>query len=324
MRFYSLVVLFFGYMKGGENMIEINISEINFNQLSEEWLQFKKNQIKESTYLNYKFIIKSKFTEEFGKKSIEELLHYNFNLYISDLIERLESKTVKDIISILKSILKYAETKYDVNFKLNLVSSPSIYKKDIEIFTERERKRIEGICMKSNELKDLGILISLYAGLRIGEVCALKWKDINFESKCINVTHTLQRVYVSKKDTKIIYTTPKTRKSIRKIPLSKVLYAKLKDISKQYEKNAFVLTGDTDKWVEPLGYRYTYKLILKQSRVKYKKFHTLRHTFATRCVKVGMDTKSLSEILGHSNVNITLNIYVHSSFEIKNKYINKL
>lgn len=301
-----------------------DISKIKFNQVIEEWLQFKKNQIKESTYLNYKFIINSKFKDEFGDKTIEQLLKYNFNEYIANLREDLANKTVKDITSILKSILKYTELKYDVNFKLSLVSSPSIYKQNIEIFKERERKRIEGYCLRSNELRDLGILISLYAGLRIGEVCALKWKDIDFDTKCIDVTHTLQRVYVSKKETKIIYTTPKTQKSIRRIPLAKVLYAKLKEMSKDYPKDAFVLTGSSDRWIEPLGYRYTYKSILQHSRVKYKKYHTLRHTFATRCVKVGMDTKSLSEILGHANVTITLNIYVHSSFETKNKYINKL
>lgn len=301
-----------------------SINIISFSQVATEWLLFKKAKIKESTYLNYKFIIESKFIKQFGKKTLEELLEYNFNSYIEMLMETLSNKTVKDIVSTLKGILRYAEMKYDINFKLNLVSSPSIYKKEIEIFSEKERKRMEKYCFKSKESKYLGILISLYTGLRIGEICALKWEDIDFENKLINVTHTLQRVYVDKSDTKVIYTTPKTKKSIRKIPLSKVLYEKLKEISNEYPKEAFVLTGKKDKWVEPLGYRYTYKLILKQARVKYKKYHTLRHTFATRCIKVGMDMKSLSEILGHANVTITLNIYVHSSLETKNKFINKL
>lgn len=186
------------------------------------------------------------------------------------------------------------------------------------------RKKIEDYCIKSEDLRDLGILLSLYAGLRIGEVCALKWENIDFENKLIDVTHTLQRVYVGKRDTKVIYTTPKTPKSIRKIPLSKLLYNRLKEVSKKYSKEAFVLTGEKEKWIEPIGFRYTYRLTLKQSKVNYKKYHTLRHTFATRCIKVGMDIKSLSEVLGHANVTITLNIYVHSSFETKNKYINRL
>lgn len=175
-----------------------SINSINFNQLATEWLQFKKTKIKESTYLNYKFTIDNKFIKEFGKKTVKELLEYNFNSYIEMLMKTLSNKTVKDIVSTLKGILRYAEMKYDVNFKLNLVSSPSIYKKDIEIFSEKERKKLERYCFRSNDIKALGLLMSLYSGLRIGEVCALKWKDIDFENKLIYVTHTLQRVYVSK------------------------------------------------------------------------------------------------------------------------------
>lgn len=300
-----------------------SINQMKFKEIATEWLLFKKTKIKESTYLNYKYIVENRFSE-LREKTLEELKHYNFNTFIEKLMATLSNKTVKDVVSVLKGILRYSEMKYDVNLKLGLISSPSIYKKEIEIFNDKERKKIEDHCIKSEDLRDLGILLSLYAGLRIGEVCALKWENIDFENKLIDVTHTLQRVYVGRRDTKVIYTTPKTPKSIRKIPLSKLLYNRLKEVSKKYPKEAFVLTGEKNKWIEPLGFRYTYRLILKQSKVNYKKYHTLRHTFATRCIKVGMDIKSLSEVLGHANVTITLNIYVHSSFETKNKYINRL
>ena len=138
-----------------------SINKINFNQLATEWLLFKKTKIKESTYLNYKFIIDNRFIIKFGKKTLKELLQYNFNSYIEMLTKTLSSKTVKDTVSVLKGILKYAERKYDINFKLILVSSPSIYKKDIEIFSERERRRIERYCFKSNDIKALGLLMSL-------------------------------------------------------------------------------------------------------------------------------------------------------------------
>ena len=164
----------------------------------------------------------------------------------------------------------------------------------------------------------------MYTGLRIGEVCALKWKDIDFNNKILSVTHTLQRVYAGKRNTKVIYTTPKTQKSLRKIPINNNLYEILKRYSKKYSKEAFVITGDTKRYLEPIAYRYTYRTILKIAKVSYKKYHTLRHTFATRCINVGMDIKSLSEILGHANVTITLNTYVHSSMQTKNKYINRL
>ena len=305
-------------------MTKTALEKVTFENLSNDWLEYKKPTIKESSYLNYKFTISNKFMDEFGDMNVNCLLAYNFNSLVTELMESLSPKTVKDIMTVLKSILKYGEIKYDVNFKTSLISTPNPSGKEVEVFTEKDRKKLENYCIESNELKDIGVMISLYTGLRIGEVCALKWKNLDFENKCIKVTHTLQRVYEGKNKTKVLYDKPKTKKSIRTIPMAKVLYDKLKPLSKQFSKDAFVLTGDEEKYIEPLGYRYTYKKILDDCGIEYKKYHILRHTFATRCIAVGMDIKSLSEILGHANVSITLNIYVHSSFETKNKFINKL
>jgi len=300
------------------------LRKIKFKSLIEEWLQYKKTTIKESSYLNYKFIIETNIKKKMGEKNLEELLQYNFNSFVEQLMEKLSSKTVKDIMTVLKAILKYAEIKYDINFKISLISTPAQITNEVEVFNDRDRKKMEKYCIESKEIRDLGVLISLYTGLRIGEVCALKWSDIDFEKKYIKVNHTLQRVYVNKRETKVLYDRPKTKKSIRKIPLAKVLYEKLKEISKNYDNEAFVLTGSSKRYYEPLGYRYIYRKILEKCDIEYKRYHQLRHTFATRCIKVGMDVKSLSEVLGHANVSITLNIYVHSSFETKNKFINKL
>ena len=300
------------------------LRKIKFKFIIEEWLQYKKTTIKESSYFNYKFIIEANIKKEMGEKNLEELLQYNFNSFVEQLMEKLSSKTVKDIMTVLKAILKYAEIKYDINFKISLISTPAQITKEVEVFNDRDRKKMEKYCIESKEIRDLGVLISLYTGLRIGEVCALKWSDIDFEKKYIKVNHTLQRVYVNKRETKVLYDRPKTKKSIRKIPMAKVLYEKLKEISKNYDNEAFVLTGSTKRYYEPLGYRYIYRKILEKCDIEYKRYHQLRHTFATRCIKVGMDVKSLSEVLGHANVSITLNIYVHSSFETKNKFINKL
>ena len=281
------------------------LKKIKFKSLIEEWLQYKKTTIKESSYLNYKFIIETNIKKEMGEKNLEELLQYNFNLFVEQLMEKLSSKTVKDIMTVLKAILKYAEIKYDINFKISLISTPAQITNEVEVFNDKDRKKMEKYCIQSKERRDLGVLISLYTGLRIGEVCALKWSDIDFEKKYIKVNHTLQRVYVNKRETK-------------------VLYEKLKEIAKNSDNEAFVLTGSTKRYYEPLGYRYIYRRILEKCDIEYKRYHQLRHTFATRCIKVGMDVKSLSEVLGHANVSITLNIYVHSSFETKNKFINKL
>lgn len=299
-------------------------NSILFEQICEEWLSYKKPRIKESTYSNYKFTIDRFLKVKFDGKTLGFFTSYNFNQYIEQLQEKLANKTTRKIGVILKSILRYAERKYDFDFKLDLITLPLIDPKEISIFNEKERLKLEKHLSKSQDIKELGIYISLYAGLRIGEACALKWSDIDFENKLINITHTLQRVYVDKDDTKVVITNPKTKQSLRKIPIARDLLTKLKEMKKYYENDDYILTGRSDRFVEPIGYRYTYKKVLRECRLQYKNYHCLRHTFATRCIRVGMDVKSLSEILGHSNISVTLSIYVHSSYEIKKKFIDKL
>lgn len=299
-------------------------NSILFEQICEEWLSYKKPRIKESTYSNYKFTIDRFLKVKFKGKTLEFFTNYNFNQYIEQLQERLANKTTRKIGVILKSILRYAERKYDFDFKLDLITLPLIDPKEISIFNEKERLKLEKYLSKSQDIKELGIYISLYVGLRIGEVCALKWSDIDFENKLINITHTLQRVYVDKDDTKVVITNPKTKQSLRKIPIARDLLTKLKEMKKYYENDDYILTGKSDRFVETIGYRYTYKKVLRECRLQYKNYHCLRHTFATRCIRVGRDVKSLSEILGHSNISVTLSIYVHSSYEIKKKFIDKL
>ena len=301
-----------------------DVEYLKFGDVVKEWMLVKKNQVKESVFCNYEQKIKYYFKDFFFDKPIIFFRNYDFNGYINSLRKRLSDKTIKDIVSLLKQIFKYIEVKYDINFKLSLIKSPTVYQRKIDVFTEREKNRIKAYCLKSTQEKDVGVLIALFSGIRIGELCGLKWEDIDFENKSINIKRTIQRIYELEKGTKVVETLPKTATSLRIIPLSNILYAKLKPLSNKHNKEEYILSGKNHKIVEPQAYRYTYKNILKKSRVRIKKFHTLRHTFATNCIKVGMDPKSLSEILGHSNVDITLNLYVHPSFETKKKFIDKL
>lgn len=304
--------------------MEEEIDNVTFAKMAEEWLQFKKTQIKESTYLNYNYIVNKRLVPQIGKLNIKQIQLYNFNGLIGILMERLSNKTVRDAIVVLKGILKFSEIKYDKDFKLELIATPKIAKKEVQIFKESETRKIKDYCLKNKNPRTIGILICTYTGLRIGELCALKWEDFNVEKRTIDVTHTMQRVYKGKKDTAVIYTTPKTQKSIRRIPISHTLWGMLKKEINSFDKEAYVLTGEREKYMEPMCLRNYYKQLLKNCDISYRKFHCLRHTFATKCIKVGMDVKSLSEILGHSNVSITLNIYVHSSIETKEYYIDKL
>ena len=150
-------------------------------------------------------------------------------------------------------------------------------------------------------------------------------KNIDLEKNELHIRHTLQRIYdKDQKKTKIIIDKPKTRNSVRNIPISNKLHEILKELRKEYKDDDYFLTGDTEKYIEPRSYQYIFKDILRKSKIKKYKFHILRHTFATECIEVGMDVKSLSEILGHASVEITLNKYVHSSYKTKKKYLEKL
>ena len=303
---------------------EIIIQRITFNQVTKEWLMYIKTKVKESTYLHYKNIVESKFSKSFGNLSLKELQNIDFNVYINRLSKKISPRSIRITLIVLKEILKYAELKYDVSFKLELISLPRIPKKKIEIFDKEEKIKLLNYCLNDNNSKTLGILICLYTGLRIGEICALKWKDIDLDNSLIWVNHTLQRVYLGKNNTKVILTDPKTDSSNRGVPIALNLSRKLKEEYKLHDKEEYVISCKYKKIIEPANFRYYYKKTLQNCKVEYKTFHTLRHTFASNCINVGMDIKSLSEILGHANVATTLNIYVHTSIDQKQEYLNRL
>lgn len=164
----------------------------------------------------------------------------------------------------------------------------------------------------------------LWLGIRVGEVCGLTWNDIDFAKGQIHIRRIVERVKLENGKSKAVILDPKTKRSARPIPMSKELEQKLKSMSKKFDKNAYVITGVVGKFTEPTNYESLYKRKLKKLNVKYKKFHCLRHTFATKCVEVGMPIKELSVILGHANISTTLDTYVHPNLESSIKYLNQL
>ena len=218
--------------------------KIKFKRGCEEWLHLKKNSVKESTYLNYKFKIEKHLIPDLGDKTFEEIMNIDMNEY---LIKKKKEYKNKDIIIILKSILRFIKRKYKIEYDLDFNGGPKDYANEIEVFNEKERQNLQRYYLKNNLYRDMGVLISLYSGLRIGEVCGLKWEDIDFENKLIEIKRTVQRVYFGRKQTKVIVTVPKTRNSLRKIPISKVLLKKLVPISKNYSPQAYILTRKNRK-----------------------------------------------------------------------------
>ena len=299
---------------------------ISFKTETNDWLLFKKNSIKSSTYYRYKYLIDRYILSFFKNKNIYFFLDYDFNIYIDHLSAIIATKTLKDILSIFKSILKYIERKYNIDYKLDLISSPKHEQNEIKILKDDERKKLERYCLESNSLKNIGIVMCLNTGLRLGEICALTWDNIDFDENCFIINKTIQRIYKGKNNTSILLDTPKTKKSIRKIPIPRKILSTLKTLKKanNYRGDEFFLTGNKDKYVEPRTYQRLFKRCLRICNIHDYNFHILRHTFATNCIKIGMDAKSLSELLGHSDVNITLNKYVHSSYNIQKKFLDKL
>lgn len=298
------------------------------------WLQSVRINVKESTYMRYKQMITTHISTELGKYPINKISSQLIEKFVEDKLTKgrldgkggLSPKTVTDIVTIIKSSMEYASYN-GLSATCNL-SKLTVKKKDKEmrVLSTEEQKKLTTVLLSEMDLYKLGVLISLYTGIRIGELCALRWENLNLNCKTLRVRETMQRIQCPEvtetAKTKIVITEPKSKCSVRDIPLPDFLI----EIIQQFQSvpKAYVLTGDKNKYIEPRTMQNRFQKYVEQSEIDSANYHSLRHTFATRCVEVGFEIKSLSEILGHANVNITLNRYVHSSFELKSNNMNKL
>lgn len=287
------------------------------------WLKSKEN-IKIQSYQKYESLILIYIVPFFKEKLISKLTNNDIDLFLKSIQEKISVSMQKTIIYIIKATLNYAyKNKWcnhieyiNINFKKE--------NKLIYTLTIEEQKRLEESLRKGVNIRKCCLLLCLYTGLRIGEVCGLKWEDINFEGKTMQIKRTIQRIksnnnYDNK--TVLIASTPKSSTSNRIVPIPDFLI----DLLKRFQKNNdFYLLSNSDKLYDPRLLEFFYKRILEKSNINYKKFHTLRHTFATRAIESKMDVKTLSEILGHSSIDITLKLYVHPSLELKKCSIEKL
>lgn len=285
------------------------------------WLNFVKIKNKKSTYSNYQYIVSARIIPRFAKIKKETLSIEHITAFITDLfMEGLREKTVKDILIILQQILKFGNI--EINFPM-----PKIPKREIQIFQKEEQAQLEKELLKNRNPQTFGIYLCLYTGLRIGELCALQWKNIDLNKRKIKVQKTLIRIKNPEKEEKrktmIILDDPKSLSSIREIPLPNFLIPILHELKQNHTCHTYLLSG-TEKWIETRTYFNQYKKILKKLDLQNYSFHALRHTFATRCIENGCDPKTLSEILGHASVQITLERYVHPNYENKVRVINQL
>lgn len=291
-----------------------------FSQVAEEWLDEMDGNRKYSTYVKYSSIYRIHLAEAVGTCRLCADEVPRFLQKISDYLSQREmsESMQKSIYCVANQILGFANREYSVGVPLLERLSWKPKKKTAVIFSGAEQARLLDYIYKEIDKFKMGVLLCLYAGLRIGELCALQWMDLDFQNKTLTVNRTVQRITVKGYMTKtvLLETEPKSESSKRTIPLTSAMMVLLFQMK---GKHPYIFGGE--KPLDPRTMQYRFKKILKEAGVDYRNFHTLRHTFATNCVENHVDVKALSEMLGHSDVKMTLNRYVHPTMDSKRKQL---
>ena len=302
------------------------IAENKFSKIVALWKEDKKQYVKRSTFAAYTLLIENHILPSFGEMALVEEQDVQTFVF-RKLNEGLSHKTIKDILIVLKMILRFGVKNQMTEYRQIDIKFPTERDKhSIDILSRSHQKQIMEYIRLHFTFKNLGIYICLSAGMRIGEICALTWDDLDVDNGIIHVRKTIQRIYVieeHRKYTEVILDTPKTKNSIREIPMTKNLLKMIRPIKKIVNGNFYVLTNEP-KPTEPRTYRNYYKQFMQSLGLPLMKFHGLRHSFATRCIESKCDYKTVSVLLGHSNISTTLNLYVHPNLEQKKRCMEQM
>jgi len=306
--------------------------EYRFSEVVYKWLNTNRIRLKGSTVRKYQYMIESHLIPKLGSRRISTITSAVVNEFLDNKLKEgqlngtgsLSASYVKTMAIIIEASLKYAIVEGMCSPLKSPIHKPSVPKKELQVLTQDDQANFEKLLKAEQNEISLGTIIALHTGMRIGEVCALMWDDIDLKNNIIHVRHTIARVNSTEgcHKTKLIIDTPKTVSSKRDIPISSLLKPIL-TVAREHAKSTYVVSQN-NSFVGTRTFDYRYKQMLKRNNICNFNFHTIRHTFATRCIEAGVDVKTLSEILGHANVSTTLNIYVHPSMEIKRNQIEKL
>lgn len=321
------VIKFKAAMVSGSPLPAIG-SRHRFAFFCDEWLQLRKAKIKEATYIKYDTALEKHIKPKLGGCFPLGITSGLINELTKELLfeEELAPKTVHDILVILHGVLKYTATFFPGTFPVIEITYPKNSRKEMRVLSREEQQSFITYLLTDMDACKFGVLLTLFTGIRIGELCALRWGCISLREKAIRITATLQRLrdidMTGNTRTRIVIGTPKSDTSTRTIPLTDYA-AELCEKMSPKDASAYILTG-TKEYMEPRTLQYRMEKYTRECGLEGVHFHTLRHTFATRAVEVGFEIKSLSEILGHASTTITLDRYVHSSMELKRDNMNKL
>lgn len=309
---------------------ENGLRDAPFRDVVSAWLACKKSEVKESTYSCYATMAEKHLLPALGALPVGEI----DSRCLAGFLEKkktsgrlrggpLSDKTLSDMKTVLMQILRFAKKRGMIPAVPDCPAMPS-RTPDASVLTMGEQKLVEARVMEEDTPFSLGVLLSLYGGVRIGEVCGLQWRDFDCQNGTISINKTVYRITdrggQDGPRTKVVIGTPKTDCSVRTIPLPTPVFQYF--MARRRDGDCYIVTG-TARYMEPRVCLDRYKRLLRRAGVADHSFHTLRHTYATRCVESGVDVKSLSEIMGHSNVKITLQRYVHPSMDTKKQQVNK-
>ncbi len=306
-----------------------------FRDLLEEWQDANRVRIKEVSVSRYQNLIDTHILPELGNKKISQINTAVINRFSISKLENgrldggggLSATYVRSITQIIGAAIQYGVSEGVCEPLRSPIIKPTIARKKLIVMCESDQIVLEQELLKEMTEEKLLIYITLYTGLRIGEVCALRWEDIDLESKIIFIRQTVARIWYQengKKASKLTASYPKTGTSVRSIPICSKLHNIITTFPNRKRSGYVMAHRNGTDFTSPRTFEYRYKRILQNCHLEPFNYHTLRHTFATRCIERGMDIKSLSEILGHADASLTLNTYVHSSVELKRQQLEKL
>lgn len=308
--------------------------EHTFKKILLMWLENNRIRCKGSTCSKYQYMIERHIIPQLGNVKMSALNATTVNTFLMSKLTcgRLDKRGglapsyVRSLMLIINGAIKFAVSEELCAPMKTQISRPTAQKHELPILSRDAQRRLESRLFAEPSPTSIGILLSLHTGIRIGEVCALTWNDVDLGNRIIHIRHTISRIKNPNDSgtakSILIVDTPKTKASTRDIPISSALYPVLSEWAFKIPNHYVV--SDSTEFLSPRTYEYRYHRILHECGIESINYHALRHTFATRCIEAGVDVKSLSEILGHANVGITLGTYVHSSMDLKRTQLEKL
>ena len=297
---------------------------MKYRQWLEIWLNtYVKTTCKARTSNIYRYRVERCIVPHLGEYELRDLSPPILQQFVTDLLhptrgKPLAANTVNGVISVVQNSLKTAFTLGHIDvYDANKIRRPRTVEKKVECLSTLEQRQIEAHIKCGKKLKFYGIIICLYTGLRLGELLALEWKNVDMDACSLTVEKTCYYLNGER-----IEDAPKTANSLRTIPFPKQLLPLFKEMYKA-RTTKYVIEAN-GKPLSVRSYQRSFELLLNKLKITHKRFHSLRHTFATRALECGMDVKTLAELLGHSNPTVTLKRYAHSMLEYKVQMMNKL